>query len=143
MKNAILIIGFFFIQSVLHAQIMFVERFEFESKYQEMDFMLMNRPGGLIAFRAQPEKGFNLRSKLQLILTDFQLGTENFSELSIKDNYDLVGYDLEGDYFYALFQKGTSATSDRYVIEINLKNEQVNEISMEFVHAMDLQEFLC
>lgn len=141
MRSYLFVLTFLFIQTSLHAQVMFVERFEFESKYQEKDFMVMNRPGGLIAFRNQAEKGFNLRSKLQLILTDFQLQTERFSEIPVKDNYDLVGYDLEGDFFYALFQKGTTATSDRYVIEVNLKNDEAIEISMEFVHAMELQEF--
>ncbi|TVP50684.1 MAG: transcriptional regulator [Mongoliibacter sp.] len=141
MKSIVLILGFLLFQQSLQAQVMFVERFEFESKYQEKDFMVMNRPGGLIAFRSQPERGFNLRTRLQLILTDFQLEVERFSEVLIKDNFDLAGYDLDGDYFYALFQKGSSATSDRYALEINLKTEEVNEILLEYVHAMDLQEF--
>ncbi|MGY6547373.1 hypothetical protein [Arthrospiribacter ruber] len=105
MKTLFLSLAFAFTLTLLEAQVMFVERFEFESKYQEKDFMVMNKPGGIIAFRAQPDKGFNLRSKLQIILTDYLLESERLSEVRIKDNFDLVGYDLEGDFFIPFSKK--------------------------------------
>lgn len=123
------------------SQVMFVERIEVDAKYPENNFQVMTRSGGLIAFRANPEKGFNLKSKLQYFLTDFELKSESFHEIPLKDNYDLVGYDLEGDYFYALLQKGVTATSERYMIEINLKDEKATEIQLENIYNMELKEF--
>jgi hypothetical protein len=134
-----LIFQILFLQA--HSQVMFVDRIEVDAKFAENNFLVMTRSGGLIAFRAQPEKGFNLRSKLQYFLTDFELKSDSFHEVPIKDNYDLVGYDLEGDYFYALLQKGVNATSERYLIEINLKDEKATEIPLENIYNMELKEF--
>lgn len=134
-----LIFQILFLQA--HSQVMFVDRIEVDAKFAENNFLVMTRSGGLIAFRAQPEKGFNLRSKLQYFLTDFELKSDSFHEVPIKDNYDLVGYDLEGDYFYALLQKGVTATSERYLIEINLKDEKATEIPLENIYNMELKEF--
>jgi len=135
------VITFIFISQNTFGQLAFVERFELESKFQENDFMIINRPGGLIAFRSQPEKGFNLRARLQYFLTDHNLKSDSLKEIRIKDNFDLAGYDLEGNYFYALMQKGTSSISEKYLIEINLETEEATEISMENVYPMELKEF--
>jgi hypothetical protein len=132
---------FIFYGQITFGQLAFVERFELESKFQENDFMIINRPGGLIAFRSQPEKGFNLRSRLQYFLADHNLRSDSLKEIRIRDNFDLAGYDLEGNYFYALLQKGTASVSEKYLIEINLETEEATEISMENVYPMELKEF--
>jgi hypothetical protein len=132
---------FIFYGQITFGQLAFVERFELESKFQENDFMIINRPGGLIAFRSQPEKGFNLRSRLQYFLADHDLRSDSLKEIRIRDNFDLAGYDLEGNYFYALLQKGTASVSEKYLIEINLETEEATEISMENVYPMELKEF--
>lgn len=141
MKLILSLFFILFIYSQTFSQLMFVERMEVDAKYPESNFQVMTRSGGLIAFRANPEKGFNLKSKLQYFLTDFELNSDSFHEIPLKDNYDLVGYDLEGDYFYALLQKGITATSERYLIEINLKDEKATEIKLENIYNMDLKEF--
>ncbi|WP_373520678.1 transcriptional regulator [Aquiflexum sp.] len=141
MKLIISIFFFLFIYSQTFSQVMFVERLEVDAKFPENDFQVMTRAGGLIAFRANPEKGFNLKSKLQYFLTDYELKSDSFHEIPLKDNYDLVGYDLEGDFFYALLQKGVNITSERYLIEINLKDEKATEIQLENIYNMELKEF--
>jgi hypothetical protein len=122
-------------------QLMYVDRFEVPSSFNEKNFIVIPRLGGLIAFRIQPEKGLNLKSNLQYFLTDFNLKSDSFKEIRIKDGFDLTGYDLEGDFLYILMQKGTVATSDRYLIEIDLKSEVAKEIPLENIYAMELQEF--
>ncbi|PSL02660.1 transcriptional regulator [Cecembia rubra] len=124
------------------AQLSFVNRFEVEAKFQENDFMVINKPGGVVAFRAQPEKGFNLRSKFQYFITDYELNSSEIKEIRIKEGYDLTGYDLEGDFFYALMQKGSVATSEKYLLEINLKTDEASEFSLENIYSMELKEFL-
>jgi hypothetical protein len=118
-----------------------VERFELESQFQENDFMIINRPGGLIAFRSQPERGFNLRNRFQYFLTDQDLNSDSLKEIRIKDNFDLVGYDLEGNYFYALMQRGTSTIAEKYMIAINFETEEALEISLDNIYPMELKEF--
>jgi hypothetical protein len=132
---------FILISQNTFGQLTFVDRFELESKFQENDFMIINRPGGLIAFRSQPEKGFNLRNRFQYFLADHDLKSDSLKEIRIKDNFDLEGYDLEGNYFYALMQKGTASISEKYLIEINLETEEASEILLENVYPMELKEF--
>ncbi|WP_373496167.1 transcriptional regulator [Aquiflexum sp.] len=141
MKLILSLFFFLIIFPQAYSQLMFVERIEVDAKFPENNYEVITRPGGLIAFRANPEKGFNLRSKLQYFLTDFELKSDSFHEIPLKDNYDIVGYDLEGDYFYALLQKGVTATSERYMIEINLKDEKATEIQLENIYNMELREF--
>lgn len=122
-------------------QLMFVERIEVESSYLDNDFIVIPRTDGLIAFRTQPEKGLNFKSTLQYFQTDFELKSDIFKEIPIKDNYELISYDIEGDYFYALLQRGTSLTSDRYLIEVNLTEDVATEIALENIYTMELKEF--
>ncbi len=132
----------FFIQTCCIGQVMFVERFETETKFSDNNFMMMNRPGGLIAFRAIPEKGFTIKSKLQFFRTDYQLNATPIKEIILRDGYELIGYDLEEGFFYALLQKGTTLSDNRYIIEINLKNDEAREINITNVLGMELGEFL-
>lgn len=124
------------------AQLSFEERWEVEAKYQENDFIVMQKPGGVIGFRAQPERGFNLRANFQYFTTNYTLEGSDIKEVKIKDNFDLVGYDLEGDFLYALMQRGLTASSERYLLEINLETNEANEIPLENIYPMDLKEFL-
>ncbi|MCL6257963.1 transcriptional regulator [Aquiflexum sp. TKW24L] len=123
------------------SQVMYVDRFEVPTSFSDQNFIVIPNLGGLIAFRVQPEKGMNLRRALQYFLTDNNLNSDSLKEIKIKDGYDLMGYDLEGDFLYLLMQKGTVATSDRYMIEIDLKSEIAKEIPLENLYAMELQEF--
>lgn len=124
----------------LQGQVMFVSRFEVESRFQDNNFTVVQREGGLVAFRLQAEKGFNSRHKLQFFLTDHDLQSDTFRELQVKDFYDLLGYDLDGDFLYILLQKG-DAISDRYMIEIDLKNDSAKEINLDNIHSSELKEF--
>jgi hypothetical protein len=130
-----------FYSNTAFGQLSFVERHEVEAKFQENDFMVIQRQGGLIAFRSQPERGFNLRSKFQYFTTDYSLQGSEINEIKIRDNFDLVAYDLDENFFYALFQKGSAVTSDRYLLEVNLESNDANEFSLENIYAMDLREF--
>jgi hypothetical protein len=123
------------------SQLMYVDRFEVASSFSDQNFIVIPKLGGLVAIRVQPEKGMNLRRNLQYFLTDYNLNSDSLKEIKIKDGYDLMGYDLEGEFLYLLMQKGTVATSDRYMIEIDLKSEIAKEIALENLYAMELQEF--
>jgi hypothetical protein len=140
MKNLFFVLCYL-ICSPVWAQIMFVERTEVEAAYLEKDFTVIPFSTGLIAFRTQPEKGFNLKANLQFFTTDFSLQAGEVQEIRLRDNYDLVGYDIEGDYFYALLQKGTANNADKYLISIELSSMQSEEYTVENIYSMELQEF--
>lgn len=140
MKRTIALVILALLALETHAQVMFVSRFEVESKFQDNNFTVIQRQGGLVGFRVQPERGFNLRSKLQYFLTDFELVSDTFREIAVRDFYDLLGYDLEGDFLYILLQKGETI-GDRYMIEIDLKNNSANEVDLSNVYTMELKEF--
>jgi hypothetical protein len=123
------------------SQLMYVDRFEVHTSFSDPNFIVIPRQGGLIAFRVQPDKGLSFKGTLQYFLTDYNLKSDSFKEIRVKDGYDLSGYDLEGEFLYILMQKGTVATSDRYLIEIDLKSEVAKEVLLENVYSMELQEF--
>jgi hypothetical protein len=141
MKKIFLALVLIFVCRLLPAQLMFVDRHEVETSYLDKNFNIMPTNNGLLAFRTQPEKGINLKSNLQYFTADFSLDASPIKELRLRENYDLVGYDLEGGVFYGLLQKGTSANADKYILEIDLESNQARDYSIENIHSMELQEF--
>ncbi len=141
MRNFILALVLLLCSRSLPAQLMFVDRHEVETSYLDKNFNIMPTNNGLLAFRTQPEKGINLKSNLQYFTADFSLAASPIKEIRLRDNYDLVGYDLEGGVFYGLLQKGTSTNADKYILEIDLESNQAKDYTIENIHSMELQEF--
>ena len=104
-KHAFILLFSLLFEISAFSQVMFVDRFEIPSNFIEKDFIVVAKQGGLVAFRVQPEKGLNFKSNLQYFLTDFNLNSDNLKEIKVRDGYDLVGYDLEGEFLYILMQK--------------------------------------
>lgn len=142
MKAVFIFAIFFIAQTHCFSQVQFLERFEINSNFSENNFTILPTSEGLIAFRSLSEKGLGSKKKLQLLEMDYELKSEELSEIKIRDNYELVGYDLDGEFFYAMLQKGTYQTDDRYVIEINLTTKELKEINITNVLDMELSEFL-
>ncbi|ERM80712.1 hypothetical protein P872_21465 [Rhodonellum psychrophilum GCM71 = DSM 17998] len=142
MKPTFIFFIFLLVQIPGFSQIQFLERFEINSNFNDNNFTILPSSEGLIAFRSLSEKGLGSKKKLQLLEMDYELKFEELSEINIRDNYELVGFDLDGDFFYAMLQKGTYQTDDRYVMEINLATMELKEINIKNVLNMELSEFL-
>lgn len=127
---------------ISHAQITFLNRHEVEVKFMENDFMLMIEGEQVVGFRTLPERGFNLKTKLQFFVADQDLNSEPIHEVSIKDNYDLLGYDIDNGIFYVLLQKGTTLSTDKYLIAIDLQSKEATEVDLSKLLGMELQEFV-
>lgn len=125
-----------------YAQISFLNRYEVDVKFMENNFMLIMEEKQVIGFRTLPERGFNIKTKLQFFVADQELSSESIHEIPLKDNYDLVGYDIEDGFFYVLMQKGSSYSTDKYLIAIDLVSKEAKEIDLSKLLAMELQEFL-
>ncbi|MCH7401132.1 transcriptional regulator [Belliella kenyensis] len=143
MKRSIIFgIVLILLRNVSMAQVKFTDRVEFEVKYAENDFMTMFTPNGLIAFRANKEKGLNSQIFLELVGINDELIPTEISKTPVKSGYELIGYDWHEGYFYALFQKGNSNLSDdRYILKIDINSPTNTEISIKNVLDMSLKEF--
>lgn len=123
------------------AQVQFVERMEVESRWDQDDFIILNRPGGIVAFRMASKEGLSRDRTLQYFTSDLQLRSGGVKQLPVKDFYHLLGFDLDGDLLYVLFQKGEAPTGEKYINEINLLSGETSEIPLNVILGMELQEF--
>ncbi|UJP65329.1 transcriptional regulator [Mongoliitalea daihaiensis] len=127
---------------ISYAQVTFLNRHEVEVKFMENDFMVIMDGERVVGFRTLPEKGFNLKTKLQFFVANEELHSEPVHEVAVKDNYDLVGYDIDEGVFYALMQKGTTLSTDKYLIAIDLLSKEAKEVDLSKLLGMELQEFI-
>ncbi|WP_245553404.1 transcriptional regulator [Echinicola vietnamensis] len=139
-------IGLFFLMVVLPvvvvAQVQFTNRAEVPSEWDDRDYLVLPTRDGTIAFRTKAAKGFSLEQRLQYFFTDRDLRGSKVYEVPVKDYFDLIGFDLDEEYLYTLFQKGESYANEKIVYEINLTNHRVREVKLENILEMELQEFL-
>ncbi|HSI77604.1 MAG TPA: hypothetical protein VK957_17025 [Lunatimonas sp.] len=144
MKNRILCTFFLFscLVGVTIAQVQFTERMEVETNWYDDDFIVMPRNEGFVAFRVIADKYQGRKNTFQYVLGDFQLGNGDPFSFSLKENSELLGFDLDRDFLYVLFQKGPSFNNERFIYEINLDTKQVAEVSMTSLLNADLQDFL-
>src|SRR5690554_4004411 len=125
----------------LHGQVQFVQRLEFETKWEDDNFIVFNREEGIIAFRMASEDAFNREKTLQYFTADFQLRSSGIKKMPVESLYNLLGFDLDGDLLYVLFQKGEAPSGDKYITEINLNTGGMRKIPLNVVLGMELREF--
>ncbi|WP_268035931.1 hypothetical protein [Algoriphagus sp. PAP.12] len=131
-----------FLTIELQAQVNFESRFEVESDYFDPLFEIVRRDEGIVSFRTLIKKAFSSNRVFQYFLTDKDLNTQGIIELPVKDGFDMIGYDLDRNFLYVLFQKGTTLGSDKYILKINLDNQQGFEYALNNLLSMELAEFL-
>lgn len=122
-------------------QVRFVERMEVKTNWEDDDFIVLQKQRGLVAFRMVTENGFSRNRNLEYFTADLQLDFGEVKQLPVKDFYNLLGFDLDGDLLYVLFQKGEAYPSDKYILKISLVTEDVEEIPLTAILSMDMQEF--
>ena len=122
-------------------QVQFVQRMEVETDWEEDDFIILNRDQGFVAFRMASEDEVNRNRILEYFTADYQFQSEGVKTLPVEDFYNLLGFDLDGELLYVLFQKGEAPTSEKYMVEINLHTNETSEISLNAILEMELQEF--
>jgi hypothetical protein len=144
MKNYILntILVFYAYVGYNDAQVQFTQRMEVETSWYDDDFIVVPRNEGFVAFRVIADKFQGRKNTFQYVLGDFQLGKEEPSLFSLKESSELIGFDIDRDFLYVLFQKGPTYNNERFIYEINLETKQVAEVSMNSLLNVDLQDFL-
>src|SRR5690606_27361215 len=116
--------------SPLQGQVQFVQRLEFETKWEQDDFIVLTREAGIVAFRMAYEDPYNREKNLEYFTADFQLHSSGIKKLPVESLYNLLGFDLDGDLLYILFQKGEAPSGDKYMTEINLISGDTREIPL-------------
>lgn len=143
MKKSIVIIALMFLGQHAFAQLKFIERFEVVSEMNDKLFEIIDVGENLISFRTVSEKGFNSRRKLQYFSVDKQLkSNRGVVEMSIKDGFELLGYDMDGNKLYLLFTKGFVINAERYILQIDMDSNEGTEYPAGNVLDMELVEFM-
>lgn len=146
MKNqlvtTILLVLFTGLAGYAGAQVQFIQRMEVPTDWYDDDFIVMPRKEGFVAFRVVSEKFQTRKNTFQYVLGDLQLTDPTPNIFSLQENSELLGFDLDGDFLYVLFQKGPTFNNERFIYEINLNTKKVSEISMTSLLNSELQDFL-
>lgn len=126
----------------ISAQVDFVARLEFEAKFGAKNYITLFNSEGILGFRTIKETGSNPQLFFEVFQTNFDLQIDPIKRLPIRESHDLVGYDMDEDQLYVLFQKGSSiAGKDRYMIELTFKTNEVKEYNISNTLDMNLKEF--
>ena len=127
----------------INAQVKFVNRFEVESDLYDPGFQMSPLPEGIVSFRTIPEKALSFKRVFQYFVSDFKLNTEKgLVEFPVKEGYDMLGFDTDGNQLFVLFQRGYSISSEKYILNIDLDSQQGFEFNADNLLEMELIEFL-
>jgi len=130
------------ISSTTWAQLKFIERLEVPSEMYEPNFEMTRIEDGIVAFRTVPEKGLNFKRKIQYFRTDFLLTPSEVIEFPVAEGFDIIGFDIDGNFLFLLLQKGYSSNSEKYIFKINLSTNTGIEFDANNLLDMELVEFL-
>ena len=122
-------------------QVQFVQRMEVNTKWEDDDFIILNKEEGVVAFRMVSESGLSRDRNLEYFVADRQLQLKGLKQLPVKAFFNLLGFDLDGDWLYVLFQKGDNYSGEKYMVGINLFSNETVEIPLNAILEMDMQEF--
>jgi hypothetical protein len=143
MKKYILFLLLFTLGHQLLAQVRFVERFELESEMDDPLFEMIDSKVGLISFRTLREKGLTMSKNFQYFVSDSSLkSAEGIIEFPVRDAFDILGYDVDEQFLFVLFTRGTGVSAPRYILRVNLETKQGLEFEINNVLDMELVEFL-
>ena len=123
------------------AQVHFVQRMEVPTKWEDDDFIILNKGDGLVGFRMVSTTGMSRDRNLEYFVADRQLQLKDLKQLSVKTLYNLLGFDMDGDWLYILFHRGENYAGDKYMAGINLLTDETVEIPLNAILEMDMQEF--
>jgi len=129
--------------SELFAQVSWISRFEVPSGLYDPGFQMAPIQDGIVSFRTISPNGLSFNKVFQYFTSDFQLtSASGLVEYPIREAYDMLGYDTDGNQLYVLFRKGNSLSAEKYILRIDLDTRLGYEFSVENLLDMELVEFL-
>lgn len=122
-------------------QVQFTQRFEVESHWADDDFYVLPTERGVVGFRMKAENAYGRKDRFQYFTADFQLSAEKPLERELDDFYELVGFDLDRDLLYVLFNKGSQYDDEKAIFEIDIDSRKLKELELTSILEMELQDF--
>ncbi len=139
----LLILSLFLILSFrAFAQVKFVARFEVDAELYGPVFEMVRTDNSLVSFRVIPEKAISFKKNFQYFITDSNLNTDGLVEFPVREGFDIVGFDTEGNQLYVLFQKGNYEKAEKYILNIDLSSKNGFEFDANNLLSIELVEFL-
>ncbi len=139
----ILILGLFFLLAgQATAQLKFVARFEVPGQAYDPVFEMQRIPNGLVSFRTFLDRTISNTMVFQYFVSDTDLNTPRLVSLPVKPGYEMIGYDADGMNLFVLLSKGFNSGADKYILQVNLENNQGYEYPTENILPLELVEFL-
>jgi hypothetical protein len=142
MTKVLLLISVFFLFLKVQAQVEFVSRFEVPADTYDPAFEMMRTTNGIISFRTFSTKAISGKKVFQFFHSDLDLKTKRLIELPIRDNYEMIGYDVDRDDLFLLLSRGASVTADKYILQVDLETNQGFEFDASSLLNLELVEFL-
>lgn len=126
-----------------YAQVQWVGRFEVPSGLYDPGFQMSPTKDGIVSFRTISPNGLSFNKVFQYFTSDLNLNSSSgLVEYPIREAYDMLGYDTEGNQLYILFRKGYALAAEKYILRIDLDTKQGYEFTVENLLDMTLVEFL-
>jgi hypothetical protein len=142
MRKLTLFVVLLLFQSLAIGQVKFLDRYEVIGEPYDPIFEIMRTELGLVSFRTIQPKNFSGERSFQFFVADEGLNSKGIVEMPIRNNYDMIGYDTEGDKLYVLLARGTTPNAQKYILEVDLRSNQGLEYQAENLLELELVEFL-
>lgn len=124
------------------AQVKFTARFEIDSELYGPLFETVQFGKSLISFGTVTPVATSARRTFQYFESDSDLKSIGLMEYVVRDGFDMLGYDLEGNFLYILFMKGKVQNPEKYILKIDLISKTGIEFDAQNLVPSDLIEFL-
>lgn len=126
----------------LMAQVKFLERYEVIGQPFDPVFEIMRVDKGLVNFRTQVVRTFTGKRVFQFFVLNENLESSGVIELNLRDGFDMIGYDTEGNQLYVLLSKGQTTSAEKYILHVDLETNIGKEYDAKNLLEVDLIEFL-
>lgn len=124
------------------AQVKYLDRYEVIGQPFDPAFEIMEVEKGLVNFRTQVTRAFTGRRVFQFFVLNQAMESNGVIELSLRDGFDMVGYDTEGNQLYVLLAKGSTSNAEKYILHVDLDTNLGKEYDAKNLLASELVEFL-
>ncbi len=143
MRVLFLFVLLFAASNEIFGQVRWVSRFEVPSGLYDPGFQMSPTKNGIVSFRTISPNGLSFNKVFQYFTSDQELNSgSGLVEYPIREAFDMLGYDTDGNQLFILFRKGYALSAEKYILRIDLDTKQGYEYSVENLLNMELVEFL-
>ncbi len=132
---------FCLLTEVVQAQFINRGRYEKELKTADNGFTVVPLSSYGISMVREKNKYNDGKRLWELILLDTALGEKWQTDLELKSNYDMIGYEFAGEYLYYLFREGDKDSNKFSLMKVNVQDHTINQFEIKHEFALRLTHF--